>query len=204
MESDEQNIRLWVGDKADEINAALRKGFVRPALKAAVLACNVVMLREIFESQIIPNEALVRIVGELDLLTTLLSSSFVKKEECTPQRDQEVAECIRCLLSNGCDPNYPYMGLESMVHPLGVALVTKMHESARVLLEFGADPKKLGIVDLLSVSYKDCPDDILDTLREHGVVMKGRCMRACYPCCVCVWFCSYLCELKGALFSQSS
>lgn len=153
---------------------------------------------------------MVRLAADMELLTSALQINGVvddssKQTKATKQEeisgshendkdsgaskktiDLELSHCIRCLLEVGYDPNRAVGNIGPAGHPLGLALKSGLYECARVLLEFNADIRRLGIQDLASIRYDKCPEDILEQLQEKGALRQGRCIRLCLSCSLCL------------------
>ena len=185
---DQERITTWVGDNVDDVNLALRRKFLPPALHASSCSCDPEMLQQVVEcaQSLVSREDLLQLIRQLDLVGTL----FRRLE-----KEKEISGCIDILIGQGWDPNRPDIFINSV--PLGTALSQKQYAVARHLLENGADPAKLRSVNLLNINYAECPDDIMASLRESGVVCKGRCLRFFWLCSYCWRLCC--CCFKAVL-----
>ena len=187
--ADKERIERWIGNQSNEVNLALQKKFIAPALYAVFVmldpevAKNVLRLSTSITSQ---NEVL-EIIKQLELVQKVLE---IPSEL---ESDREiVANFLKVPLEYGWDPNIPYDSVFDEVAgdlPLGAAIIDKHYEAARTLLEGGADPSKLAASDLREIDYANCPEDIKQRLRESGVLCKGRCLSYLSPCVGCWLFC---------------
>ena len=83
-------------------------------------------------------------------------------------------ECVKYLLSIGCDVNK--WNADAETTPVGKAFVASHYDKVRLLLENGADLKAEGPDGQRAVTKgqieKNCPEDLKALLVEAGVIKK--------------------------------
>lgn len=189
--ADKDRIERWIGEQSKEVNLALQKKFIGPALYSAFLELDSEVLKNVLatSTSIASRDEVLQIIKQLDIVEKLVE---IPSELET---DREiVAALFKVLLDYGWDPN-KHSGLFGEAAgdlPLGSTIEEKHYEAARVLLEGGADPSKLAASDLMDIDYAKCPDDIKQRLKEGGVLCKGRCLSYVSPCVKC-WLLAWVC-----------
>jgi hypothetical protein len=175
---DQQNIRQWMGTKAEEVNLALLKRYFPAAFLAVFIDTDVHKLRDFVEeyaSFLSQQTLVVDTIHSLDLVVKLTESND----------DAVAALCLHYLVQLGCDANRPSKGLPGLGYPLRISPRNEMYDCCCRLLEARADPNNLS----LSLLRLNMPDDIEDVLQQGGAMCKVKCSQYCCPLAYCVGLC---------------
>lgn len=186
--ADKKRIESWIGRQSDEVNHALQKKFIAPALYSAFMTRDPKVTRKVLEisTSIVSRDTIFHIISKLGIVGRIL--------EYTSKSDfdrKNVAKCFEVLIEHGWNPNTPLDSTFSeriFGFPLGSAIEYEHYETARILMDGGADPAKLRSCDLVSINYSKCPEDIKDRLKDGGVLCKGKCVSLFYPFTYCYLF----------------
>lgn len=187
MKEDEDRIEGWVGSRAREVNRVLRNKFALPAIRGAYKQDDPELLCKTIEdvANCTAPADFVAIIDSLQLVSGII------KQPASPEK----IRVLKTLVQHGWDPNSvtdKLVGTSSR-RPLGNALECEDYESARLLLEAGADPRKMGADDIVRLSPGECPEDIRSLLEESGVLKRRVCLRLCRPCRCCWGLMSVCC-----------